>query len=123
MGEISLSSPNEAPTGAGVCLRGFGLDEISEGERDQLYLALRLASVERHCASDGPMPVILDDVLVNFDDDRAAAALRVLVDLSQTTQVLVFTHHQRVLDLARAVLPAESFAVAAPGKPAEAPAA
>ena len=118
--------PGEAPVIIAVRNDGdrpSALDEISEGERDQLYLALRLASVERHCASDGPMPVILDDVLVNFDDDRAAAALRVLVDLSQTTQVLVFTHHQRVLDLARAVLPAESFAVAALGKPAEAPAA
>ncbi len=118
--------PGEEPVIVAVRADGdrpSALDEISDGERDQLYLALRLASVERHCASDGPMPVILDDVLVNFDDDRAAAALRVLVELSQTTQVLVFTHHQRVLDLARAVLPAESFAVAALGKPAEAPAA
>ena len=81
------------------------VEELSDGECDQLYLALRLASLERHCAEIGPMPVILDDVLVYFDDDRTAAALRVLAELSRKTQVLVFTHHQHVLSLAEAALP------------------
>lgn len=101
--------------------RASTLDQISDGERDQLFLALRLASVERHCTTGGPMPIILDDVLVNFDDDRTAAALRVLVELSQLTQVLVFTHHQRVLELARAVLPADSFGVVTLIEPGGAP--
>ena len=44
-------------------------------------------------------------MLVYFDDDRTAAALRVLAELSRKTQVLVFTHHQHVLSLAEAALP------------------
>ncbi|MHB1526649.1 MAG: ATP-binding protein [Candidatus Dormibacteria bacterium] len=81
------------------------VEELSDGECDQLYMALRLASLEHHCAEIGPMPVILDDVFVYFDDDRTTAALRVLAELSRQTQVLIFTHHQHVLRLAEAALP------------------
>jgi uncharacterized protein YhaN len=86
-----------------------GSDEIrveglSDGTRDQLYLALRLASLERHAAKAPPMPVILDDVLVHFDDTRAAAALEVLADVGDTMQVLLFSHHERIVELAEAAL-------------------
>jgi len=73
---------------------------LSDGTRDQLFLALRLAYIENHCATAGPCPVILDDVLMAFDDDRAAAALRALEALSHKTQVLLFTHHQHHVALA-----------------------
>jgi uncharacterized protein YhaN len=43
--------------------------------------------------------VILDDILVNSDDQRASAALQVLGDLAKRTQVLFFTHHRRLADL------------------------
>jgi uncharacterized protein YhaN len=46
------------------------------------------------------LPFIGDDILQTFDDDRALAALRVLADLSQHTQVIVLTHHRHVLELA-----------------------
>jgi uncharacterized protein YhaN len=49
-------------------------------------------------------PVILDDVLMAFDDKRADAALRALRDLSKKTQVLVFTHHAHHVRLAQKVL-------------------
>ncbi len=43
---------------------------------------------------NGPMPpFIIDDVLVHFDDDRSLAALQALIDLSQQTQIIFFTHH------------------------------
>ncbi|MBS0641869.1 MAG: hypothetical protein JSS43_18555, partial [Proteobacteria bacterium] len=75
--------------------------DLSEGTRDQLYLALRLAAVEAHVAAAPPLPFIGDDILQTFDDDRALAALRVLREISETTQVILLTHHRHVLDLAQ----------------------
>ncbi|MFH1920989.1 MAG: hypothetical protein ABIP48_14055, partial [Planctomycetota bacterium] len=69
------------------------LDGMSEGTCDQLYLALRLASLETHLDGNEPIPFVVDDVLISFDDDRAAAALSVLAELSQRTQIIFFTHH------------------------------
>jgi uncharacterized protein YhaN len=51
------------------------------------------------------MPLIVDDVLIHFDDDRARAALEVLGELSEHTQVLFFTHHARLVELAREAIP------------------
>jgi len=82
-----------------------GVDGMSEGTRDQLYLALRLAAIEQHGAGHEPMPVILDDLLVTFDDDRAVATLPILRELGTRTQVLLFTHHRHLVELARSTLP------------------
>ena len=73
---------------------------MSDGARDQLFFALRLAYIEDYCVRIGPCPVILDDVLMAFDNDRAVAALRVLGELAKKTQVLLFTHHSHHRDLA-----------------------
>ncbi|MBK8907664.1 MAG: AAA family ATPase [Rhodospirillales bacterium] len=80
------------------------VDAMSDGTRDQLYLAIRLAAIEAYLAHNEPMPLVLDDILINFDDARAAATLRVLYDLSRRTQVLLFTHHTHLIDLARAAI-------------------
>ncbi len=74
---------------------------MSQGTRDQLFLALRLAAIEQHLESRGAIPVIIDDLLVQFDDDRAIATMQVLADLSRKTQVLFFTHHRHLIELAR----------------------
>lgn len=81
-----------------------GVEGMSEATRDQLFLALRLAFVVNYCESHGPVPFIADDVLMTFDDARATAALRALQTLSKHTQVLLFTHHQHHLELARSGL-------------------
>src|SRR6185437_14678811 len=73
---------------------------LSDGTRDQLYLALRLARIEQHIVSVSPCPVILDDILINLDDVRASAALRVFAVLAERTEVLLFTHHSRIVELA-----------------------
>ena len=52
-----------------------GVEGMSDGTHDQLYLALRLASLESWLESHEPVPFIVDDILLSFDDDRAAAAL------------------------------------------------
>jgi uncharacterized protein YhaN len=76
---------------------------MSEGTRDQLFFALRLAAVEASCAASEPMPLVVDDVLVQFDDDRGAAALRALADVAKRTQVVLFTHHRQVRECAEAL--------------------
>ena len=80
---------------------------MSEGTADQLYLALRLASLEMYLAQHESLPFIVDDILVNFDDERSIAALRVLANLSNKTQVLFFTHHRHLVELAQAHLDAD----------------
>ena len=80
---------------------------MSEGTADQLYLALRLASLSVHLDDHEPAPLVLDDILVNFDDTRARAALEVLADLSARTQVLFFTHHDHLAEIARSCLDPE----------------
>ena len=75
------------------------VEGLSDGTRDQLYLALRLAAIEHHVATVSSCPVILDDILINSDDTRASAALQVIGDLAKRTQVLFFTHHRRLADL------------------------
>ncbi len=74
---------------------------MSAGTRDQLYLALRLASLEKYMRAAEPMPFIVDDVLIEFDDKRSAAALQALADLAGKTQVILFTHHDRLVEQAR----------------------
>jgi uncharacterized protein YhaN len=78
-----------------------GIGGMSSGTEDQLYLALRIASVELMIRTSEPMPFIADDLFVNFDDKRTEAALRVLFELSKTTQVIVFSHHESVLACAK----------------------
>ena len=73
---------------------------MSSGTRDQLFLALRLATLKEYLGRSEPMPFVVDDVLVNFDDERARAALEVLAQLSERTQVLLFTHHGRIREQA-----------------------
>lgn len=79
---------------------------LSDGTRDQLYLALRLATLERQASRGELLPLVLDDILIHFDDERARAALSVLGEFSAVTQVLFFTHHARLLELARESIPA-----------------
>ncbi|MBC7852508.1 MAG: AAA family ATPase [Pirellulaceae bacterium] len=85
------------------------IEGLSDGTRDQLYLALRLASLEVYVREHRPIPFIVDDILVNFDNDRAVAALQALAQLARHTQVIFFTHHKHLLTLAEENLPAGEF--------------
>jgi chromosome segregation protein len=76
------------------------MDKLSEGTRDQLYLALRIAAVETHAEGAEPLPFIADDLLATFDDRRAAAALELLTGLGERVQTILFTHHAHVAGLA-----------------------
>lgn len=83
----------------------FSTSKLSEGTADQVFLALRLAAVaelhtERVAAGEHALPLVLDDVLMAFDESRTASALEVLADLAHGLQVIVFTHHTFVADAA-----------------------
>ncbi len=74
------------------------VDKMSSGTRDQLFLALRLASLEWRRRVEEPMPFIIDDILINFDDDRTRASLALFAELGEHNQVVLFTHHRRIVD-------------------------
>ncbi len=80
------------------------IDGMSSGTTDQLFLALRVASIEDYLDQAQALPFIADDLFINFDDERAATGLRVLGKLAEKTQVLLFTHHPHLVDLAKSVL-------------------
>ncbi|NBC32667.1 MAG: AAA family ATPase [Alphaproteobacteria bacterium] len=82
------------------------VEGMSDGTRDQLYLALRIAAIELYCRQAEPLPFIGDDLFIHFDDDRAAAGLAALADLGRQApcQVILFTHHTHLVDLARSRL-------------------
>lgn len=88
--------------------RVVGVEDMSEGATDQLFLALRLAAVEQAITAGARLPFLADDLFVNFDDERACAGLQVLADLARSTQVLVFTHHPHLLALARSTVGADA---------------
>ncbi|MEO5661485.1 MAG: hypothetical protein ABIQ90_17080, partial [Polaromonas sp.] len=73
---------------------------LSEGTADQLYLALRLAALELQRQPDRMMPLVLDDVFMTADDERSANMFRALEKFAATSQVLVFTHHHHLLEIA-----------------------
>lgn len=77
---------------------------LSEGTADQLYLALRLAELERSASTTEPLPFLGDDLLVSFDDERATAGLEVLAEVGRSCQMLLFTHHRHLVDLGREAL-------------------
>jgi len=87
------------PSGEQVDVAG-----MSEGSRDQLYLALRLAALELQVEQGLSMPLIADDLFINFDDRRTEAGLKVLGELSRKMQVVFLTHHEHLVPLAREVL-------------------
>ena len=71
-------------------------DVLSRGTAEQLYLAMRLAFIREYAQHAGPLPIVIDDILVNFDPGRAKATIKVLGVLAATHQVLVFTCHPHV---------------------------
>ncbi|SAL73984.1 AAA domain protein [Caballeronia peredens] len=76
---------------------------MSEGTRDQLYLALRLAALEEHGEKASALPFVADDLFINFDDGRARAGLRVLAQIAKRTQVIFLSHHDHLLEIVREV--------------------
>jgi uncharacterized protein YhaN len=73
---------------------------LSAGTRDQLFLAIRLASLEEAMSRGESMPLIADDILIEFDDRRSRACLEVLATMGQRNQILLFSHHRHIAEIA-----------------------
>jgi len=74
---------------------------LSEGARDQLYLALRLAYIEDYAARAEAPPFIGDDIFASFDDFRTGNGLEALAGMADRIQPILFTHHLHVIESAR----------------------
>ncbi len=79
--------------------------DLSKGTRFQLYLALRIAGFYEIMKSNRSAPFLADDILETFDNERTAEALQVLEEMGERCQVIYFTHHEHILDIARKVCP------------------
>jgi uncharacterized protein YhaN len=80
-------------------------DQLSTGTQAQLYLAIRLAFAADYCAHNEPLPIVMDDVLVTFDEDRARRTLEVLAEFATHTQVMLLTCHRRTVQLWQGLQP------------------
>ena len=78
-----------------------GVDELSRGTREKLYLAMRMGLIEQYEQNSEPLPVIMDDILVNFDDDRGPLAVQALAEFAKDRQVIVMTCHQGTREMYR----------------------
>ena len=79
-------------------------DGLSDGTGDQLFLSLRLAAVEMQLQHAQPLPFIADDLFVNYSDDRTTQGFKALGDLAKKSQVIYFTHHDHLVDIARGAI-------------------
>lgn len=77
---------------------GRSIRLLSQGAADQLYLAVRLAICDMVLPAEKRVPLILDDALVSFDDDRLRAALDYLLAESEKRQILLFSCQKREMD-------------------------
>ncbi|MFC1730555.1 AAA family ATPase [candidate division KSB1 bacterium] len=73
-------------------------DALSRGTAEELYYSLRLGLISEFSSRTEPLPVIMDDVFVNFDPKRAESAAGTLGELSRTNQVFYFTCHPSIAE-------------------------
>lgn len=94
--EVTLTAVGDLQVSDGLgTLRPSAL--LSLGTCQQLYLALRIALLESAENVGRAIPILADDILVNFDEQRRAGAARALVELSQRRQFVLFTCHEDVV--------------------------
>jgi uncharacterized protein YhaN len=83
----------------------LGPQVLSRGTAEQLYLSMRLALVREYANHVDPLPVVFDDIFVNFDPDRSRTSLKAVHDLCATHQVLMFTCHPHLVKQVEEIIP------------------
>jgi uncharacterized protein YhaN len=82
---------------------------LSRGAQEQAYLSLRLAYIRNHAEHAEPLPVLMDEVLVNFDTRRAKNTVRAFAQLTEDTdcphQLLYFTCHPHMVEMLHTAIP------------------
>jgi len=72
---------------------------LSTGAAQQVYLCLRLGLAEEEASKRTSLPLIMDEVLVNFDDERVRGVAEAIADVAQRHQVIMFTCHPPTVEL------------------------
>ncbi len=97
---ISISKSFDISVQKADTFGSFQSAYLSSGTLDQAYLSLRLALSELMTDSNGALPIMLDDSLAQFDDKRTALAIDYLKEYSKNNQIIMFTCHKYISDVA-----------------------
>ncbi len=81
--------------------RQIPVDNLSQGTQEQIYVCLRMVLAQALSPRGEQLPLIFDDPTVNSDDRRCFALLDTLLELSETSQVVIFSHEHRVVEWAQ----------------------
>jgi len=81
------------------------IGELSRGTAEQLYLSLRFGFIREFSKTSESLPIIMDEILVNFDPQRVRATAKAILELSHEHQILFFTCHPRMASLFREIDP------------------
>ena len=80
--------------------RTFRVEQLSGGTREQLFLSVRFALVREFARRGTELPLVMDDLFVNFDQERTEAAVDCLMDVAaEGQQILFFTCHEHLAQL------------------------
>ena len=80
--------------------QSFRVEHLSSGTREQVFLAIRMALIQGFARDGLELPLILDDVTVNFDQIRTEAALQTILDFAENgQQVVLLTCHLHLAHL------------------------
>ena len=79
--------------------RRKNIQDLSRGTAEQLYLSLRFGFIREFSKRSESLPIVFDDILVNFDPERFRAACEAIKELAKTNQILYFTCHPESADL------------------------
>jgi len=77
----------------------YELGILSRGTAEQLYLSLRFGYIQEFGRRARPLPVVMDDILVNFDPQRAVASISAILELAHRNQILFFTCHPETVSM------------------------
>ncbi|NQE44886.1 hypothetical protein C5S31_02525, partial [ANME-1 cluster archaeon GoMg2] len=75
------------------------IQNLSRGTAEQLYLSLRFGFIREFSKRAESLPIVFDDILVNFDPERFQAAGEAIQELAKTNQILYFTCHPESVNL------------------------
>ncbi|HEX4998159.1 MAG TPA: AAA family ATPase [Terriglobia bacterium] len=78
---------------------------LSRGTAEQLYLAMRLALAREYANHVEPLPLVFDDVFVNFDPTRIRGTIQAVRELAESHQAMIFTCHPHVVALFEEIVP------------------
>ena len=81
------------------------IQKLSRGTAEQLYLSLRFGFIREFSKRSESLPIVFDDILVNFDPERFQAACEAIQGLAKTNQILYFTCHPETVDLLTRIVP------------------